>query len=177
MEQIREGVFETNSSSTHSLVILTDPGILKCYKVAAPEVYDEIKKRFNEDTIYYTKEEIYSSFIAIGATIEDGVLDLKNVNRKEYDFGYVEKVYGDPAHKFLLALTCEGENYVSFDGEGFRERLYRILHNLGIRSIRRPIGGFTGIDHQNRDKLVSQVGYNLESFLLRRDYILRLSHD
>lgn len=65
MRTIRRGVFETNSSSTHSLILYTDTQekLLSEGKLfvdfnseslrSAKEIFDEINRRINEDIEYY----------------------------------------------------------------------------------------------------------------------------
>lgn len=185
MEQIRQGVFETNSSSTHSLVILTDRERMECYKNVLPEVYAILQEKFSDKNCRVSDEEIVAAFKKIRATIKKGVLDLRKVKPVDYDFGYTEAVYGDPAHKILLALACDeghyaDDYYYDYDNDEyspFHKRLYKILNEHGIASVIMPKNGLTGIDHQCREDLIYSIKYDLENFILRKDYILMLDHD
>lgn len=180
MKQIRRKTFETNSSSTHSLVIVTNEDYMQGLKAMFPEEYASIQQKLEKMGLRYTKEEVKESFEKIGATLNRMHLNLENVDPKEFDFGYVDyTVYTDPAHKILFALTMFDDEYgyYYYDPDYYKDRFRETLLSMGIKYIKNPKNGFTGIDHQSRDEIVDQVKYDLDNFISRRDYILVLDHD
>lgn len=179
MRKIRKNTFETNSSSTHSLVIVTNHSYMNGLKALFPEEYESIQKKIQERGLKYTQEEVKESFEKIGATLVDGCLDLTNVDPKEFDFGYVDfTTYTDAAHKILFVLTMYEDEYCYvYDPEYYMDRFKDILLTLGIHHIKKPKDGYTGIDHQSRDEIIDQVKYDVDNFVSRRDYVLVLDHD
>jgi hypothetical protein len=175
MINIRHNVFETNSSSTHSLVVVGGQ-FGRALIAAYPELKDTFE--FLSKNPNYTWEEMYNSLEAIGAKLENGVLDLTDVDEEEYDFGYVyETIYADFAHKLLLALTIRDDPYHNDYENYFKNSLETTLLEFGIHSVVPPKGGFTGIDHQSAEDLEYAVKYDLYRFLTRKDYVLVLDHD
>lgn len=179
MKKIRKNTFETNSSSTHSLVIVTNHSYMNGLKALFPEEYESMQKKIQERGLKYTREEVKDSFEKIGATLVDGCLDLTNVDPKEFDFGYVDfTTYADAAHKILFVLTMYDDDYCYLsDPEYYMDRFRDILLDLGIKYIKNPKDGYTGIDHQSRDEIIDRVKYDVNNFVSRRDYILVLDHD
>lgn len=179
MIQIRKNIFETNSSSTHSLVILGRWTYKYALEAVAPDLAKEFEKRL--ENIFYTKEEMKEALEKIGATLINGTLDLTNVDPKHFDFGYTgPTAYADPAHKLLFALTLYDEEFryiYSYDPDYYLERFHNMLKDMEINHIINPKNGFTGIDHQSRDEIVDSVKYDIQEFILRKDYVLVLDHD
>ena len=196
MITIRTNTFETNSSSTHSLVIATSKDDMDNLKCHLSYWYDdkEIEEKINELDIHlrerYSRNEIYRSLISIGASLTtkpfefDGLyLNLSCVNEAEFDFGGRFHLYNDPAHKILFVLTmledpC-GLNDNDFDEDDYYYKRFMDFLNseLYIKKVIPPQNGWTGIDHQSREDIIEQVKYNMEEFVLRKDYILLLDHD
>lgn len=180
MEQIRKDVFETNSSSTHSLVILNDYKYKECLKVANPYLAKQFEAAFGEDN-EYTKDEVFRSFSSLGAKVnqELGEIDLTSVEEKEYDFGYTgPTAYVDPAHKLMFVLTMLDTDGWGYDYDDYYQNKFKdLLCILGIKKIIRPRNGWTGIDHQSKDEIEYQIKYDIQNFILRKDYVLFLDHD
>ena len=179
MLKIRNNVFETNSSSTHSLVILSDSSYINALRAVEPTLAEKLEEYLGKEA-KYTREEIEKSFADIGATLKDEVLDLTNVDPEHFDFGYTGgKAYSDPAHKLLFVLTMfedDGFGY-HYDPDYFKDSFKETLKELGIKEVINPKDGFTGIDHQSREEIIDAVKYDIPNFLLRKDYVLVLDHD
>ena len=180
MIKIRQKVFETNSSSTHSLIILNDYRYKEALKAANPYLAKQFESAFGEDNLY-TKEDLFKAFKELGAVvdIENGEIDLSTVPENDYDFGYTgPTAYVDPAHKMMFVLTMLDNDGWGYDYEDyFKNRFKDLLSELGIKKITPPKGGWTGIDHQSREEIEYQVKYDIPNFILRKDYVLLLDHD
>lgn len=182
MIKIRNKVFETNSSSTHSVVILNNYNYVKALEAACPEIAAQFEEFFNKDKLYYTREEVIESFKNIGAGFdpEKGVLDLSSIDDTEYDFDYVGGIqYADPAHKLLLVLTALDYGYIEdndyqYDG---RTLINFMEIDLGIEQVIKPSFGYIGINHQCVDELVYSIRHDIYDFVMRKDTVLVLSHD
>ena len=176
MINVRKHVFETNSSSTHSIVVLSEG--FKALEALYPEKYDAVKDLINS---YYTKEEVFKSFTDIGATIDNqGTLDLRKVDPEHYDFGYrAETFYADSAHKILLVLAYlyEYEEDGWYVDEYFKRYTMDALEAYDIKRIIYPEEGIDRVNHQCHDELLDSIRYCLKDFMFRKDYILKLDHD
>lgn len=180
MIKVRYDVFETNSSSTHSLIILNDHKYRYALKAANPQLAEEFEKAFGEEN-RYTKEDLYKALENIGAKvdIEHHTLDLTEVDPKHFDFGYTgPTAYVDPAHKLLFVLTMLDNDGWSYDPDDyFKKRFQELLSSYDITYVLPPKDGWTGIDHQSREEIEYDVKYDIENFIFRKDYVLLLDHD
>ena len=174
MIKIRYNVFETNSSSTHSLVYVGKG--MQALKDVYPDKYEAVKDIIG---VYYTKEEVKQSFLDIGATLSSkGTLDLTNVDPIHYDFGYRDETYYiDPAHKVLLVLAYLYE-YEDWDPDNyFVEVTKEDLKEFGIKKIIYPKEGIDRVNHQCHDELLDEIRYRAKDFMFKKDIALLLDHD
>lgn len=180
MIKIRQNVFETNSSSTHSLVILNDHAYKYALKAANPKLAEEFEKAFG-DKNRYTEDDLYEALKAVGAKIdiEHHTLDLTEVDPEHFNFGYTgPTAYADPAHKLFFVLTMFDNDGWSYDPDDYLVKRFReFLSSYGIMHVLPPKDGWTGIDHQSREEIEYAVKYDIENFILRKDYVLLLDHD
>lgn len=114
MIKVRNGVWETNSSSVHSLIMCNDDDFQKLFRgeymiagyeykkgkysdkfVSTQEVYDYFKENFNNNKSHYEYEYGISS-------LDDEDLDIDMILANE-DIAYTLETYG-------------GEEYEKFDG-------------------------------------------------------------
>ena len=167
---IRRGTFETNSSSTHSIMIRANAGV------------DENKK--------WTEDEIHEQLEAIGAVVSgdkdgwDGIsLDLSAIDPELASFDRTEEAYNTFAIKLIYAI-------VSFRYDSFLwPALLSFLNNkLGIKQIYfkteytddYPDGKCIGrIDHDSDDALaqIFADGISMEEYLFRKDIYLMIDNE
>ena len=167
---IRRGTFETNSSSTHSIMIRENAGKDK-------------KKTWTDD-------EAYEQLRAVGAVVKGkkdswgGItLDLGSIDPELVEFIRTEEAYNTFAMKLLYAIA-------SFKGDSFlwpallaflKEKLdietvylkteYTCSHITGK--------GFGDIDHDSTDALASIFanGISMEEYLFRKDIYLMIDNE
>lgn len=191
MINVRIGVFETNSSSTHSLVCARSSAARDYVEATLGEEgvkkYDEM---FPDDDQWYTVDEVIQSLVDIGATWDANskTLDLTTLPPETYElFGYPDndacgyKV--GPAYKFLLIVAMRdnlsyryGYCYVDDDDDD-SSTITKIKQDFGIKSIKIPEGLY-GVDHQSCDKLRDQILDNgVVPTIRRKNIILCIDHD
>lgn len=185
---IRFGTFETNSSSTHSLVYARSEAARDYVKATLGEEgvkkYDEM---FPDDDQWYTVDEIIQSLVDIGATwdAKTKTLDLTTLPPETYElFGYPDnndcgyKV--GPAYKFLLVVAMRDDlnyRYGYYDDDDEVQALTKIKQDLGIKSIKIPEGLY-GVNHQCCDDLRYQIIDNgVIPTIRRKNIILHIDHD
>ena len=167
---IRRGTFETNSSSTHSIMIRANAGA------------DKNKK--------WTDDEAYEQLEAIGAVVSGkregwgGIsLDLGAIDPEFASFYRTEEAYNTFAIKLIYAI-------VSFRPDSFLwPALLSFLDNkLHIKqiyfktdyTIDHPDGKCIGdIDHESTDALaqIFADGISMEEYLFRKDIYLMIDNE
>lgn len=179
---IRHGVFETNSSSTHSIVFAGNAEDREYLKAVGGDLsaYDKL---FPSDEDLYTTEEIREDLRRVGAEIDGDTLDLTWVDPYEYNFGYVPQRYlVTPAYKVLLVLALReslGHHYYwTFEDDDDHSFVQIVKGVVGVSNIILPQKGYFGVDHQSRDELTSEIiDCGVEAFIRRKNVIIRLDHD
>lgn len=188
MINIRRNMFETNSSSTHSLVCTRNEAARDYVKATLGEAgvkkYDEM---FPGDDQWYTPDEVIQSVVDLGATwdAKSRTLDLTTLPPKAYElFGYPAnddcgyKV--GPAYKFLLVVAMRDDinyRYGYYDDKDDANTLAKIEQDLGIKSIKIPEGLY-GVNHQCCDDLRYQILDNgVIPTIRRKNIILSIDHD
>ena len=188
MIKIRPNMFETNSSSTHSLVYARNEAARDYVKATLGEEgvkkYDEM---FPGDDQWYTPDEIIQSLVDLGATwdAKNRILDLTTLPPETYElFGYPDnndcgyKV--GPAYKFLLVIAMRddlGYRYGYYDDDDDDDTLTKIKQDLGINKIKIPEGLY-GVNHQCCDELRYRILDNgLIPTIRRKNIILYIGHD
>ena len=174
---IRPLVFETNSSSTHSIVcVRSDEAREYLAQVGkAVDVYDWM---FPDDDDLYTAQEVLDDLVALGAKIDGKTLDLTGIDPEKYDFGYVnEKVLVTPGYKVLLTLAMRNEFGYQDDWSEDARPIREIKDILGMEEIVIP-EGLNGVDHQSVDELYWEIlRYGVDYFSLRKNLVIKLGHD
>lgn len=171
MIQVRRNVFETNSSSTHSIA-LTQEGVS-----------------------FYTQKEMEDSLIKAGAMIitpdpdwEDRrELNLASIPEKEWEFGWGPAVVDDFAHKLLYALLSFSEDKIITSGiQNFLKEKFKLEHIIfpaEFGDYHDIIGTRGYIDHDSTMVLGQllhthdEQGYTMEEFLTRRDIVVLLDSE
>lgn len=181
MIQIRRNVFETNSSSTHSIALSQES---KCL---------------------YSDKEIEDSFIKIGAVFTpktegteakdyedstDRTLNLATIPEKEWSFQRDVGILDDFANKMLYALLSYQHDKIVFAA------LYKyLIKKMNLDKLILPfaadpysddisfgVGGSSGIDHDSTSMLAYTLGmtdnkYSITDFLERKDVVVLLDQE
>lgn len=171
MIQIRRNVFETNSSSTHSIA-LTQEGVS-----------------------FYTQKEMEDSLIKIGAMItvpdkdwkDRRELNLASIPEKEWEFGWGPAVVDDFAHKLLYALLSFSEDRIIRSGiQTFLLKEFKLEHIIFPAEFGDSydiIGTRGYIDHDSTMVLGEllhahdEQGCTMEEFLTRKDIVVLLDSE
>ena len=153
MLQVRSNVFETNSSSTHSIAL-------------SSEILDKCNK-----------EEALNSLLKIGAQCDDSVLNLSTIPREYWEFGWGPEIYNDFGHKLLYALLSYERDKIIFNS-----LLEYTVEFLKISSIILPleydkydkrIRLIGDIDHESlRTLSQSLIDLEFENYLLNKNIFL-----
>lgn len=165
---IRQGVFETNSSSTHAIVFRKGPKIDGPDRWTVEEGLDQLKRMgvsVTEDLVWNGKkkalEKVYD-------------LDFSTMNEELAEFGRTEEAYNEWGVKLLYAI-------VSFKNDEDRwEDLFKYLRTLGIRKIAlksvynewsERLETMGDIDHDSTTVLADMLGQgmSLDDYLSRKD--------
>lgn len=177
MIQVRRNVFETNSSSTHSIALTTEGPTL------------------------YTDKEIADSFVKIGALLTPGAfvrelyddgrtLNLATIPEAEWSFQRNVGILDDFANKTLYALLSYKNDKLILPA------IYRfLLKRLALDQVILPffmdkyddelqlgVSAECGIDHDSTSALAFALGasdnkYSLMDFLNRKDIVVLLDQE
>lgn len=122
---VRYGVFESNSSMSHSLIIMTEDQYKKwlggLYYYKKPEWYDQFKDLPEEekpvDQELYTKEEVLAFLDKIGEGYnpEKWVDDLEDENEIEYGFKRFMHEWIDDFYGYDEWHESDWEEYYNYD--------------------------------------------------------------
>ena len=178
---VRIGTFETNSSSTHSLVCVTSAAAKEYVEyVKGKEGLKAYEELFPGDDDRYTRKEVLDSLEEIGATLKDGVLDLTTIDSEHYDFGYTEAYRVSPAYKFLLVVALRDAlagKYYYYDDDNDHDIMKKLRDEFDLKKIIVPEDLYES-DHQSRDDLLSQIQWTGAIEIIRRkNIVLVLDHD
>lgn len=163
---VRKGVFETNSSSTHSIMIQRN------YKKTA---HDE-----------WTVEEGLAQLEEMGVVIKPygwgHSLDLTNLKPGVLDFGRTEEAYNQWGIKLLYAIVSFRDDPFLWGG------LMTYLKEIGIRNLVMPVSYTDGyiegkkagyIDHES-DGALARIfgnGISFDGYLRRKDVYLVIDNE
>lgn len=165
---VRQGVFETNSSSTHAIVFRKGP------KIDGPDRWtvEEGLNQLRHMGVSVTEDLVWDGKTKATKQVYD--LDFSTMDEELAEFGRTEEAYNEWGVKLLYAI-------VSFkNDEGLWEDLFKYLRTLGIRKIalksvydewseRWKIMG--DIDHDSTTVLADMLGQgmSLDDYLSRKD--------
>lgn len=143
MKQIRRGVFETNSSSCHSLVIRSN------------ELMEDL-----EESVYFTHDEMLDSL----GQIKDGKYQSRD---EDWYFGRSPFRALDT---FELRFQYAYANYYYDDDKlnGLVELLKELVPE--VKSIKKP--EYAGVDERRLDKWLAQNNISLQEFLTNKKYVV-----
>ena len=166
---IRKNVFETNSSSTHAIMVQANYQKTTHDRWTLQEGLDQLK--------------------AMGATVKGGpddwkgiTIDLSSIDPELLEFGRTEEAYNQWGMKLLYAV-------VSFRSDGFLwGGLINYLKKLGIKTLMLPVKyddynpeglpiGY--IDHDSTEALAEIFGRGMsfEGYLTRKDVYLVIDNE
>ena len=183
--KIRNGAFETNSSSSHSIVIRKDVKVPneEITREEAIEDLNNTSKDFNEPVVH------------------DGIFDFTRLDIDTCsDFGWGLCTFSDFSHKLLYACIdlYHSDNDITDETSTLHKLLNFIKEFLGITEIilpklseeeiksNRAYGygdnysyDFGAIDHQSRGTIedVRASGHTIKEFLLNKDFYLIIDND
>lgn len=143
MKQIRRNVFETNSSSSHSLVIRSN------------KLMEEL-----EESIYFTHDEML-----------DSLSWIKNGEYKSYDKDwYFGRSPFRALDTFELRFQYAYANYCYNDDK--LNELIKLLQKLvpEVKSIKKP--EYVGVDESYLDSWLAKNNISLEEFLTNKKYVV-----
>ncbi len=143
MKQVRRNVFETNSSSSHSLAIRSN------------KLMEEL-----EESIYFTHDEMFDSL----SRVKNG--EYKSWNNDWYFGRYPFRALDTFELRFQYAYA----NYY-YDEEKLNE-LIQLLKELvpEVQFIKEP--EFAGVDDRCLDSWLSENNISLKEFLTNKKYIV-----
>lgn len=187
---IREKVFETNSSATHSLVVVggheADREYLRL--TAGEDGVSKYDSLFPKENDWYEPQETLDALINLGASWNPKTkeLDLTTIPPETYDiFGYpdVEDIgyKVDPGIKFLLVVAMRDSlagNPYYYTSEWDEESvLSRLSKYVGAKTLKIP-EGLDGVNHQCSDEIrYSILSIGVIDVVRRKDVILSIDHD
>jgi len=169
MLNVRRNVFETNSSSSHSIA-------LKC----------------DSDEDFYTKEEARKE---LSEYIKNDVLDLTELVPVEFSWGV--EIYEDFYHKLFYALITfyTSDDVLEDERSDFNRLITWLKQFLGVNEIIYPINTeeawdgcsqakyyFGRIDHQSTDTLIEALeedpdNHTVIDFITNQNIILIIDND
>lgn len=166
MYKIRKNVFETNSSSSHSISINVLNG---------------------EDL--YTKDEILNELESynddsngqIHLDRDNYTLTIKKVGSPYFDYGWGYEAYYDFTNKFMYALEnldggCDFDRFINYieDFLGYK------INITSERNHNARYNQFATIDHQSANELVSYCSgadISIIDFCLNKEVVLLIDND
>ena len=182
--KIRNGAFETNSSSTHSIVI---------------------RKDINTPNEEITREEAIEDLNATAVdedkpVVHDGIFDFTRLGiDSSDDFGWGLCTFSDFSHKLLYAAIdlYHDDNDITDETSSLHKLLEFIKTFLGVDTIILPemsddekedarswnnaeiSYNFGTIDHQSRGTVsdIRESGHTIKEFLLNKDFYLIIDND
>lgn len=132
-KQIRNGVFETNSSSIHSLCITKKED----YKFPKTIVFNSGRYGWGPETEYNTGNYLYTALLELKDQIPDGLDQLKEILKKHG----IEVIFNDPGKDYYIDHAYDVQDAIEslLNDE---DKLFRFL--FGNES-------FVDIDNDNHD--------------------------
>jgi hypothetical protein len=102
MRKIRHGVFETNSSSTHSITVPKDAAINDSLRVSEDGVCEIETGEFGWEYARYTDAATKASYCATFA---------KNTNERSYEYRLISVIKNKTGAKSVKINQCSNEEY------------------------------------------------------------------
>ena len=177
--KVRNGAFETNSSSSHSIVLKRGQGVETSY-LTSEEAIDDLNSTSKSDD---------------EPVVHDGILDFTRLDIDTLDdFGWGIDAFTDFSHKMLYAIIDSYHSQKDItDENSVLCRIFSFLKEfLNVHTIIYPKCTeadrwddddreyyFGSIDHQSQGTIseLRESGYTIKEFLLNKNFVLYIDND
>lgn len=148
MRVVRKNCFETNSSSTHSLVITKN-----LYGTLSEPEYDEYNCKYNNKIELKQSDKVIYEFDSIKKNIKDNVLTLKGGHYGRDEMQFAVESYDKLNYLAEFIIDLDEDGYYGIYVNYYKELLYNIVKKAfpDLKRINFIKNNFNCIDHDGVD--------------------------